>query len=96
MSHGEQAAQNSKGLPLPVEDWVKIQSLWQEAISLLEKVPEESGAYPFAKNKLQQYRKYLVAIKGRLTIEEEANQKLIAAKKISSVSRDQRDNSSVS
>lgn len=81
LSHGEQAAQNSKGLPLPVEDWVKIQSLWQEAISLLEKVPEESRAYPFAKNKLQQYRKYLVAIKGRLTIEEEANQKLIAAKK---------------
>jgi tetratricopeptide (TPR) repeat protein len=81
LGHGEQAAQNSKGLPLPVEDWVQIQSLWQEAISLLEKVPEESRAYPFAKNKLQQYRKYLVAIKGRLTIEEEANQKLIAAKK---------------
>ena len=81
LRNGEQAAQNSKGLPLPIEDWVEIQSLWQEAIALLEKVPEESRAYPFAQNKLQQYRKYLVAIKGRLTTEEEANQKLIAAKK---------------
>ena len=81
LRNGEQAAQNSKGLPLPAEDWVEIQSLWQEAIALLEKVPEDSRAYPFAKNKLQQYRKYLVAIKGRLTTEEEANQKLIAAKK---------------
>ncbi|MEM1172171.1 MAG: hypothetical protein AAGJ08_24580 [Cyanobacteria bacterium P01_H01_bin.35] len=81
LRNGQQAAQNSKGLPLPKEDWVEIQSLWQEAIALLEKVPEDSRAYPFAKNKLQQYRKYLVAIKGRLTTEEEANQKLIAAKK---------------
>ncbi|NEQ36328.1 MAG: hypothetical protein F6K40_08550, partial [Okeania sp. SIO3I5] len=81
LRNGEQAAQNSKGLPLPTEDWVEIQSLWQEAIALLEKVPEDSRAYPFAKNKLQQYRKYLVAIKGRLTTEEEANQKLIAAKR---------------
>ncbi len=80
LRNGQQAAQYSKGLPLPAEDWVKIQSLWQEAIALLEKVPEDSSAYPFAKNKLQQYRKYLVAIKGRLTTEEEANQKLIAAK----------------
>ena len=81
LNKGQQAAQNSKGLPLKVEDWVEIQSLWQDAIVLLEKVPEDSTAYPFAKNKLQQYRKYLVAIKGRLTTEEEANQKLIAAKK---------------
>ncbi|MDE5103439.1 MAG: hypothetical protein O4807_10795 [Trichodesmium sp. St19_bin2] len=82
LRNGAQAAQKSKGLPLPIEDWIEIQSLWQEAIALLEKVPEDSRAYPFAKNKLQQYRKYLVAIKGRLTSEEEANQKLIAAKKL--------------
>ena len=81
LGNGAQAAQHSKGLPLPIEDWVEIQSLWQEAIALLEKVPEDSKAYSFAKNKLQQYRKYLVAIKGRLTTEEEANKKLIAAKK---------------
>ncbi|MGB3510278.1 MAG: hypothetical protein WBA93_13795 [Microcoleaceae cyanobacterium] len=82
LAKGQQAAQNSKGLPLPAGDWVEIQSLWQEAIALLETVPEDSNSYPFAKNKLQQYRKYLVAIKGRLTTEEEATQKLIAAKKL--------------
>ncbi|MEB3342953.1 hypothetical protein [Okeania sp.] len=79
--NGQKASQNSKNLPLPAEKWVETQSLWQEAITLLEKVPEDSKAYPFAKNKLQQYRKYLVVIKGRLTIEEEANQTLIDAKK---------------
>ncbi len=78
---GQQAAQNSKGLPLPIEDWVEIQSLWQEAIAFLEEIPENSPSYPFAKSKLQQYWKYMVAIKGRLTNEEEANQKLTAAKK---------------
>ncbi len=82
LAKGQQAAQNSKGLPLPAADWVTIQSLWQEAIALLEKVPEDSNAYPFVKNKLLQYRKYLVAIKGRLTTEEEATEKLIAAKKL--------------
>ena len=82
LGKGQKAAQNSKGLPLPTADWVAVQSLWQEAIALLENIPENSSAYPFAKNKLQQYRKYLVAIKGRLTTEEEANQKLIAAKKL--------------
>ncbi|NES65200.1 MAG: hypothetical protein F6K24_08005 [Okeania sp. SIO2D1] len=81
LNKGQKAAQNSKGLPLKVEDWVKIQSLWQDAIVLLEKVPEDSSAYAFAKNKLQQYRKYLVAIKSRLTTEEAADKKLIAAKK---------------
>ncbi|NEN88015.1 MAG: hypothetical protein F6K48_03435, partial [Okeania sp. SIO3H1] len=78
---GQQAAQNSKTLPLKVEDWIETQSLWQNSIVLLEKVPEDSSAYAFAKNKLQQYRKYLVAIKGRLTTEEAADRKLIAAKK---------------
>ncbi|GGA13358.1 hypothetical protein [Okeania sp. KiyG1] len=81
LAKGQQAAQNSKTLPLKVEDWIETQSLWQNAIFLLEKVPEDSTAYPFAKNKLQQYRKYLVAIKGRLTTEEAADKKLIAAKK---------------
>ncbi|NEO58194.1 MAG: hypothetical protein F6K54_37155 [Okeania sp. SIO3B5] len=81
LTKGQQAAQNSKSLPLKVEDWIEIQSLWQNAIVLLEKVPGDSSAYPFAKNKLQQYRKYLVAIKSRLTTEEAADQKLIAAKK---------------
>lgn len=73
LAKGQQAAQNSKTLPLKVEDWIETQSLWQNAIFLLEKVPEDSTAYPFAKNKLQQYRKYLVAIKGRLTTEEAAD-----------------------
>ncbi|NEP45580.1 MAG: hypothetical protein F6K35_42750, partial [Okeania sp. SIO2H7] len=81
LAKGAEASNMSQNPPHPLPDWVKMQSLWQEAIALLERVPEESKAYPFANYKLNQYRKYLVGITGRLTTEAEANEKLTAAKK---------------
>lgn len=80
LAKGATASNMSQNPPHPLQDWVKMQSLWQEAIALLEVVPEESKAYPFAYNKLNQYRKYLTGITGRLTTEAEANEKLTAAK----------------
>ncbi len=80
LAKGATASNMSQNPPHPLQDWVKMQSLWQEAIALLEVVPEESKAYPFAYNKLNQYRKYLTGITGRLTAEAEANEKLTAAK----------------
>lgn len=80
LAKGVTASNMSQNPPHPVQDWVKMQSLWQEAIALLEVVPEESKAYPFAYNKLNEYRKYLTGITGRLTTEAEANEKLTAAK----------------
>jgi len=80
LAKGGTASNMSQNPPHPVQDWVKMQSLWQEAIALLEQVPEDSKAYPFAYNKLNQYRKYLTGITGRLTTEAEANEKLTAAK----------------
>ena len=78
---GAAASNMSQNPPHPVQDWMKMQSLWQEAIALLEQIPEDSKAYAFANYKLERYRKYLAGITGKLTTESEANEKLNIAKK---------------
>lgn len=81
LAKGAAASNLSQNPPHPLPDWVKMQSLWQEAIALLEQVPEDSEAYAFAEYKLNRYRKYLAGITEKLTAEAEANEKLTAAKK---------------
>ena len=81
LAKGAAASNLSQNPPHPLEDWQQMLSLWEEAIALLAVVPENSKAYPFADYKLNQYRKYLIAIKGRTTTESEADAILAAARK---------------
>lgn len=81
LAKGAAASNLSQNPPHPLEDWQQMLSLWDEAIALLAAVPEDSKAYPFADYKLNQYRKYLIAIKGRTTTESEADAILAAARK---------------
>ncbi|NES03589.1 MAG: tetratricopeptide repeat protein [Okeania sp. SIO2F4] len=42
--------------PHPIKTWYKAQEKWQYAINLLEKIPQESGSYLEAREKLKLYR----------------------------------------
>jgi len=42
--------------PHPINTWYEAQEKWQYAINLLEKIPQESGSYPEAREKLKLYQ----------------------------------------
>ena len=42
------AAQMSQNPPHPIDDWLKMQQLWEDAIAQLQKVPPESIIYPLS------------------------------------------------
>ncbi len=69
--------------PHPVEVWEQAAVKWQEAIALLEEIPEDSsGISPKAKQKLASYQINYTAISNRLATEQKAAADLEAAKKL--------------
>lgn len=67
-----QAATLSQNPPHPVQRWVDVQLLWQQAIDQLETIPEASPAFNYAQEKLDEYRANHKAIGHRIVAEEEA------------------------
>lgn len=67
-----QAANLSQNPPHPVERWVNIHQLWQQAIARLESVPSDSPAFDYAQKKRHEYRENHSAIGRRIVAEEEA------------------------
>jgi ribosomal protein S15P/S13E len=69
--------------PHPVEVWEQAAVKWQEAIALLEEIPEDSsGISPKAKQKLASYQTNYTAISNRLATEQKAAADMEAAKKL--------------
>jgi hypothetical protein len=66
------AAQLSQNPPHPVERWVNIQLLWQQAIDRLASIPSGSPGFDYAQQKLGEYRVNHIAIGRRVVAEEEA------------------------
>ncbi|MEO1068533.1 MAG: hypothetical protein AAFW95_05355, partial [Cyanobacteria bacterium J06638_6] len=67
-----EAANLSQDPPHPVERWVKVHLLWQQAIGRLETVSADSSAFDYSQQKLQEYRSNYNAIGRRIVAEEEA------------------------
>ncbi|MGG6242274.1 hypothetical protein ACQ4N7_26975 [Nodosilinea sp. AN01ver1] len=67
-----EAANLSQNPPHPVERWVKVHLLWQQAIDWLASVPVDSPAYDYSQQKLYEYRANYSAIGRRIVAEEEA------------------------
>lgn len=80
-----EASKISQNPPHPIEDWIKMQSLWEEAVALLERVPSDSLVYPFAQGRWQQYRANLAEVRARLKLERDAQLTLDSAKKVAQV-----------
>ena len=74
------AAQKSQNPPHPVKTWLEIQSLWREAITEIEQIPEDSQVYPWRERKLKEYRANLAVINQRVKAEQVAASKLRAGK----------------
>lgn len=66
------AAQLSQNPPHPVERWVNIQLLWQQAIDRLASIPADSPGFDYAQQKLGEYRVNHITIGRRIVAEEEA------------------------
>ncbi|MEB3313604.1 MAG: hypothetical protein VKL98_05610 [Cyanobacteriota bacterium] len=67
-----EAAQLSQNPPHPVDRWVTIQLLWQQAIDRLTSIPTGSPGFDYVQQKLAEYRVNHSTIGGRIVAEEEA------------------------
>ncbi|MBD1874604.1 hypothetical protein H6F75_14025 [Nodosilinea sp. FACHB-131] len=67
-----EAANLSQSPPHPVERWVKVHLLWQQAIDRLSTVSVDSPAFDYSQQKLREYRANYSAIGRRIVAEEEA------------------------
>jgi hypothetical protein len=67
-----EAAQLSQNPPHPVDRWVTIQLLWQQAIDRLASIPADSPGFDYAQQKLAEYRVNHSTIGRRIVAEEEA------------------------
>ncbi|MBW4482010.1 MAG: hypothetical protein KME14_05670 [Tildeniella torsiva UHER 1998/13D] len=67
-----EAANLSQSPPHPVERWVKVHLLWQQAIDQLSTIPADSPAFDYSQQKLREYRANYSAIGRRIVAEEEA------------------------
>lgn len=67
--------------PHPIEVWQQAKPKWQKAINILESIPQNSGIYPQAKDKLVLYRNNYKAINKTILIEQKALEDFEAAKR---------------
>ncbi len=81
------AAQEVQNPPFEVAEWTKIKSRWEGAIAQLEPIPSNSIIYPFAQQRLEQYRENLAEVRGRLALEREAETTLQTAKKTAKIAQ---------
>jgi tetratricopeptide (TPR) repeat protein len=85
LEHGNAAAQKSQNPPHPVPQWREIQWLWQDAIAKLEKIPANSPVYPLVQRKLKEYQANLNSTNQRVIAEQNAQDKVTAARKTAQV-----------
>ena len=73
--------------PLPV--WREIQWSWREVIESLEKLPSDNLLYGLVQRKLQEYRANLTDINQRVLREQQAQERVAAARKIGELAQSQ-------
>lgn len=76
------AAQRSQNPPHPLPEWREIRWIWRDAIEELEKIPPENPLYGLVQRKLGEYRANLDGINQRIAIEQQAQDRITAARKI--------------
>ncbi|MEZ2318908.1 MAG: hypothetical protein ACBR15_07805 [Microcoleus sp.] len=79
------AAEITENPPHSAQNWQESQSLWQSAIAKLKQIPQNSTAYPFAQQKLKEYRQKLAKGNRQLTTEKKAENQLLDAKKTAQI-----------
>ncbi|MBD1942969.1 hypothetical protein H6F50_11460 [Coleofasciculus sp. FACHB-712] len=77
-----EAANMVQNAPHPVTVWQQSTAKWQEAVKLLEAIPEGSSVSTQAKEKLAAYQTNYTAINNRLVTEQKAVTNLEAAQKL--------------
>jgi hypothetical protein len=75
------ATQKAESVAQPIADWQATQTLWKDAIAQMETVPKDSPLFAFAQERLIAYRANLRFANQRQQAEQDAQQRLNAAKK---------------
>ena len=86
-------AERRQGTAKTLQDWLKVESTWQVAVSALEPIPVKSSAYSDAQKLISEYKPRLLAARNRRTKElmaQETYQKALNA--VSLATRYQRKN----
>ena len=86
-----EAAALSQDPPHPVERWVNVHLLWQQAIDQLETIPADSPAFDFSQQKLSEYRINHSTIGNRIVAEEEAEANFSTAIQTGNLARQRMD-----
>jgi hypothetical protein len=79
MNRAYEASKMTQKLPLDVTKWQQSKKLWQEAITNLQQVPNNSQIYPLVQQKLQEYQGKLGNIDRRIEAETKAEKDLQSA-----------------
>jgi len=79
---GLEASRLAQSPPHPVIIWQQAEFKWQEAIKVLERIPENTSVSQKAKDKLNQYRFYHNAISEKVIAEKKALANLESAHKL--------------
>jgi hypothetical protein len=74
------AAVKSQNPPHPLETWLEVQTLWQDAIAQLKEVSPDSPVYGLAQRKLEEYRTNLDAINRRIELEQDDQARVKSAR----------------
>jgi tetratricopeptide (TPR) repeat protein len=83
------AAQKSLNPPHPLAQWREIQWLWRDAIAALQKIPPDSPVYDLAQRRLQEYETSLNGINQRVATEQNAQERVNAARRTAEVAEAQ-------
>jgi tetratricopeptide (TPR) repeat protein len=89
LEKANQAAQKSQNPPHPLPQWREIQWLWRDAIAALQRVPPDSPVYDLAQRRLQEYETSLTDINRRVAIEQDAQERVNAARRTAEVAEAQ-------
>jgi hypothetical protein len=81
----EAATQKSRTPPQPVPVWQEVQSLWRQAISQLETIPQGTPLFSLAQQRLQTYRDNLATANDYMQAEQRAQKQLAAAKSTATI-----------
>lgn len=82
LEQANDAAQRSQNPPHPLQTWREIQWQWRDVISQLEKIPPNHSLYGLVQRKLTEYRANLTDINQRVAIEQQAQDRISAARKL--------------
>ena len=89
LEQANKTTRRSQNPPHPLPVWREIQWSWREVIEGLEQIPSNNPVYGLVQRKLQEYRANLSDINHRVASEQQAQERVAAARKVGELAQSQ-------